>query len=118
MSCPVFIAESFAVRTSAHMLHLTSQSYAEHVALGSFYEDLVGFVDAYAEAYQGLNGRIAKFPSVTPDQTDDPIELLEEYLEAVQAEEKVVRNSQALLNIMVDIEQLTASTLYKLKFLK
>jgi hypothetical protein len=36
-----FIARAFAVRTAAHLAHLQSRSYAEHVALGGFYDSLV-----------------------------------------------------------------------------
>jgi len=118
MSCPVFIAESFAVRTSAHMLHLASHSYAQHIALNEFYEGMLDKVDSFAEVYQGVNGQIEKYPSITPDQTDDPVELLEEYLDTITAEERVCKNSQALLNILAELEQLTKNTLYKLKFLK
>lgn len=32
MSCPQFIAESMALRTAAHLAHLSSESYAQHVA--------------------------------------------------------------------------------------
>ena len=118
MSCPVFIAESFAVRTSAHFLHLSSQSYAQHVALAEFYDGMLDKVDAFAEVTQGANGRITKYPSITPDDTDDPVEQLEEYLDTITAEERVCKNSQALLNILAELEQLTKNTLYKLKFLK
>lgn len=117
MTCPAFIAESFAVRTAAHLLHLASTSYAQHVALNEFYDGLVPLVDAYAEVYQGLEGRIKKYPAVTPDDSDDPVELLEEYLETVMEEYPGAKYSQSLTNILVEIEQLTAQTLYKLKFL-
>ena len=59
MSTPAeFIARAFAVRTAAHLAHLRSRSYAEHVALGGFYDALIGLVDSYAEAHQGLFGLI------------------------------------------------------------
>lgn len=64
MSTPAeFIARAFAVRTAAHLAHLQSRSYAEHVALGGFYDPLVDLVDSYAEAYQGLFGLIEDYPA-------------------------------------------------------
>lgn len=39
--------------TNAHILHLQSTSYAEHQALGEFYDELGDLVDAFVEAYQG-----------------------------------------------------------------
>lgn len=116
MSCPDFIAQSFAVRTAAHLLHLTSSSYSQHVALGDFYDALMGLVDRYAEVYMGVEGHVKTFPSKTPPN-DTPIGLLEDYLEFVQAEQGD-DESEALENILAEIEELTAQTLYKLRFLK
>ena len=117
MSCPDFIAQSFAVRTAAHMLHLRSNSYAQHMALGDFYDTLTGLADKYAEVYMGLEGQIKSFPTVTPPRTE-PLDLLEDYLELVQAEQKEDADSQALLNILAELEELTAQTIYKVRFLK
>lgn len=118
MSCPDFIAQSFAVRTAAHLAHLTTRSYAQHVALDSFYSSLTDLVDKYAEVYTGLEQKIPTYPSVTPPNTT-PEKLLTDYLMRVRAEIKADdEGSQALLNILAEIEELTAQSLYKLKFLK
>ena len=58
MSCPQFIADSLALRTAAHLAHLSADSYSEHVALGEFYEALLDLVDSYAEVYMGLTQRV------------------------------------------------------------
>ena len=117
MSCPEFIARSFAVRTAAHLLHLRSNSYSQHVALGDFYEALTDKVDTYAEVYMGLEGQIKSFPSIAPTD-DEPVDLLESYLDRVREEQQEDADSQALMNILAEIEELTARTLYKLRFLK
>ncbi len=118
MSCPAFIAQSFAVRTAAHLLHLQSTSYAQHVALNEFYDALVPLIDAYAETYQGENGLIKNYPSVPPP-TDAPLTLLNDYLDLVREEhEEDEERSEALENILAEIEQLASTTIYKLRFLK
>ncbi len=117
MSCPTFVAESMAVRTAAHLAHLSTQSYAQHVALGEFYEALIGKVDAYAEVYMGLNSRISSFPLVTTPR-GSPEDILEGYLDAVQTEMTEDHKSEALKNILAEIEELTARTLYKIRNLK
>jgi DNA-binding ferritin-like protein len=117
MSCPNFIAECFALRTATHQLHLSSKSYAEHQALGEFYEALTDLTDKYAEVYMGLNKSIAKFPSY-PTPTGSPVELLEEFLDDIQEEFDEDDSKQSLLNILAEIEELTARTLYKLRNLK
>lgn len=117
MDCPEFIAKSFAVRTATHLLHLSSRSYAQHVALGDFYEALADKIDAYAEIYMGLEGHVASWPQARPPA--GPAEsVLADYLDLVQEEMDEDKDSQALMNILAEIEELTARTLYKLRFLK
>lgn len=118
MSCPEFVASSLATRTAAHILHILSRSYAQHNALGDFYEALTDKVDAYAEVYLGLDNSLRTFPSVPTPRTDDPIELLEGYLAEVQEEQAEDHDSEALKNLLAEIEELTARTLYKLRRLK
>lgn len=115
MSCPEFIAHSFAVRDTAHLLHLSTKSYAKHVALDEFYTGLLDHIDTYAEVYMGLTAQITKFPRITPPSTNDPLELLTDYLEAVKEEQAEDHGSEALKNILAEIEELTARTLYKVK---
>lgn len=117
MSCPEFIAKSFAVRTAAHLAHLASTTYAQHIALGDFYEALTDLIDTYAEIYQGTAGQIKTYPNALAPK-DPPIVLLENYLELVLAEQVEDRDGQALMNVLAEIEALTARTLYKLKFLR
>jgi len=117
MSCPQFIAESMALRTAAHLAHLTTTSYAQHVALGEFYEKLMDLVDAYAEVHMGLNKRIETFPNV-PVPRGSIADALEDYLEAIGAEAAEEKKSESLKNLLAGIEELTARTLYKLRNLK
>jgi hypothetical protein len=106
-----------AVRTAAHFLHLSSSSYAQHVALGDFYTALTDLIDKYAEVYMGLEDQIKSWPSGTLP-SGSPVSVLSDYLLSVRKEQKEDNDSQALLNILAELEELTAQTLYKLKFLK
>lgn len=117
MSCAEFVARSMAVRTAAHYLHLASKSYAEHMALGDFYEGLTDKIDSYAEVSQGLDGALMSLPDV-PLPTGAPISLLTRFLELITDEMEECDDSQALMNILAEMEELTARTLYKLRFLK
>lgn len=119
MSCPAFIAHSLNVRTAAHLAHLSSRSYAQHVALGDFYTALSDLVDKYAEVYMGLEGSIPTFPRNKALEHGSPVVLVRDYLESVRDEAKEDEHgSQALMNILAELEELTAQTLYKLQFLK
>lgn len=108
-----------AVRTAAHMAHLTTRSYAQHVALGDFYPALTDLTDRYAEVFMGMNRKIPKFPDVQPLSYADPLELVEDYLELIHAEQaEDEKRSEAMENILAELEELTAQTAYKLRFLK
>lgn len=117
MSCEQFIADSLALRTAVHLAHFSTQSYSQHMALGEYYEALTDLIDRYAETYMGLEGRVSKFPRAdTP--TEAPVTLLEDYLDDIRAEMEEDEQSQACLNILAEIEEQTARTLYKLKNLR
>lgn len=107
-----------AVRTATHLAHLTSKSYAEHMALAEFYEALPDIVDRYAEAYMAEHD-IPSFPSITPPR-GAPISILTAYLELVrdELEEDENERSETAETILADIEELTLGTLYKLKNLR
>lgn len=116
-TCPAFVASSFALRTAIHVAHLTTKSYAQHIALGDFYDSLEDLTDKYAEVYMGLEDEVPTFPMMKPP-SGAPVELLEDYLEAVKEEQAEDNDSEALKNILAEIEELTARTLYKLRNLQ
>lgn len=113
MSCPRFIAESMAVRTAAHLAHLTTRSYAAHKALDDFYTRLVPLVDRYAEAHLGEHGNVT-FPSAVPPK-GTPEEILGEYLELIREELDEEAEHKTKETILTEIEELVLSTLYKLR---
>lgn len=118
-SCPAFVAECFALRTAVHFAHLSSKSYAEHIALNEFYDGILELTDKYAEVYMGLTKQVpvSGWPA-TELPTGTPVAMLEEFLEDIAEEEDEDSDHQSLLNILAEMEELTAQTLYKLKNLK
>ena len=67
----------FHARTFAHLLHLQTRSYAQHMALDALYNDIGGLVDAYVEAFQGRYGVIVEYPnSLPPFPVSDPIQFI------------------------------------------
>jgi hypothetical protein len=111
-----FVMTLFHARTAAHVLHLNATSYAQHVALSGFYDDIVGLVDAFAEAYQGRYGLIETYPAGYKHPTDAVafFTQLRKWVEERRAECEVTE----LQNMIDEILSLLDSTIYKLKFLK
>ena len=113
------IAVMFLSRDVAHREHLKSTSYAQHMALGDFYEDVIEKADALAETYQGMGTLIDDIPYMDHDGEGNIVAVLKKHLVLIQKfREKCSVKSAALENVFDDVETLYLSTLYKLKFLK
>jgi len=104
--------------TNAHLLHWMTNSYAEHKALGKYYEAIPDLVDQFAEAYMGRYGQFKSFPDDYYLPTDDPVEYFEGIKYFVQDSREVIPEDTELQNLIDEIAQLIDSTLFKLKFLK
>lgn len=113
-----FMGLLFASRDYAHKAHLATESYAEHKALNSFYDDIVDLADSLAEAWMGRNEKkIGEIPTINVPK-GEPLAVMKRLLEVVQDTRDFVGQDTVLSNIVDEIEQLYSSTIYKLKFLK
>jgi len=57
-SVEVLVGYLLALRTQFHVYHLLTLSYAEHMAIGEFYDSLTGHIDGIAETLIALGGSI------------------------------------------------------------
>jgi len=116
----VFISVVFASRDFAHKSHLGTHSYAQHIALGSFYDDIVGLGDSLVEAWQGRHFELlGEIPDFKTSNKDDPVKVLKQHLQLLEeSRDDVAGHDTALQNIIDEIVSLYLSTLYKLHFLK
>jgi hypothetical protein len=114
------IAILFLSRELAHRAHLRTQSYAQHMALGSFYEDIVGAADAIAEAYQGRHGIIADIPMLDNESKGTIDDILEKHLGMIEKlrYSAVERGDTAIQNLIDEAVAHYLSVLYKLRNLK
>lgn len=105
--------------TTTHIMHLQTPSYAEHKALGEFYEEVGDLVDSFVESYQGKYGILQNYPKTYELPTDEPVS----YLKALGAEVEQYRRQPGfpqdseLQNELDNIANLINGTLYKLRFL-
>jgi len=105
--------------TNAHILHLTTKSYAEHKALQGYYTKLDDLVDDFVEAFQGKYGLLHDFTAdyALPGQPIEYLTYLKDEVATLRRSEKFPQDSE-LQNTVDEIAQLIDSTLYKLRFLK
>ena len=111
-----FVAVLLHSATATHFLHLQTQSYAQHVALGEYYDKIVELADKWAEAYQGCYDRIKQYPSDFA-LAKEPVEYLKTIKRYVDAHRNDLPDDSALQNIVDEIVGQIDSTLYKLRFL-
>lgn len=107
-------------RTQAHILHLQTKSYPEHMALNAYYDGITALIDGLVESYQGQYGIIENYKSYDIQNyksTDDTIKYLTGICEKVDKLRDCCKDSY-IQNQIDTICELVNSTLYKLKFLK
>ena len=113
------LCEMLEASAQAKVFHWQTSSFAEHEALGDFYEAFNPLVDKFIESYQGCYGRIMMGcdMEVKPYTLDAPIAFLEEFKSYISggARMLVIGNS-ALTNILDEINGLVDQTIYRLTF--
>lgn len=103
----------------AHMWHLNTNSYAQHKALGTFYEDLTGLVDSFIEGCMAYYNVVQPTgQSYTFTTSEDAVEGLSQFLNITQQVHTELQDKPGLTNILEDILSLTEKTLYKLQHLQ
>lgn len=119
MSAADFVGELFLARDVAHSVHLNTRSFSKHMALNTFYDEVIELADKFAEAYQGRHGLIGPITLKSARKTTNIVEFLKDSLAEIEANryKDCEKSDTALQNIIDEIVGLYLSTLYKLQFL-
>lgn len=119
MKCAEFVGMMFLGRDVAHSVHLNTRSFSKHMALGTFYDNIIELADKFAEAYQGKYGLIGPISLMNARKTSNIVEFLQDQVDEIEKAryELCDKSETALQNIIDEIVGLYLSTLYKLKFL-
>ena len=113
------LCEMLEASAQAKVFHWQTSSFAEHEALGEFYDDFNGLMDKFIEAYQGCYGRIMLGCEleVKPYTMEAPAEFLKSFKEYISTGARMtVLGNSALSNILDEINGLVEQTLYRLTF--
>lgn len=116
-----FVSTLFASRTQAHIFHLQTDSFAEHAALNTYYDEIVGITDGIVESYQGKYGIIRGYGNVALQEfqnCDGVISYFEVLYMYVEKSRQMIPQDSYIQNQIDEVVALIASTLYKLRFLK
>jgi len=107
-------------RTQAHTLHLQTKSYAEHIALNGYYDDISGLIDGLIESYQGKYTILIGYKQYSIEDYKDTtttVNYLKDLCEKVNELRDCCKDSY-IQNQIDTVCELINSTLYKLRFLK
>ena len=113
-----FISTLFNSRTQAHIYHLQTNSYAAHVALGAYYDEIVDLADGLVESYQGRYGILRGYQGQASFKEDENaityFEALCKYIETIRQQ---LPQDTYIQNEIDTVVALVETTKYKLKFL-
>jgi hypothetical protein len=114
-----FVGQLFLARDVAHSVHLNTRSFSKHMALGTFYDEIIDLADAFAEAYQGRHGLMGPITLQSGKKTNNIVEFLEGQLADIEAARYDVcdKTDSSLQQLIDNIVELYLTTLYKLRFL-
>lgn len=117
------VSRVFYTRNAAHLQHwkVTGPgSFSQHMALGSFYDDIIEKLDSIVEAYQGYFDLIAMVPPKTgPLLPKDIVVAISDDCDWImENREEIAKNNPTVENLIDDLLSTYMSTLYKLRNLK
>lgn len=110
-------ARSRALATTTHFAHLSTDSFSEHSALATFYEEIITLVDKFCEAYIGLYGKFITLPPIQPEMKL-AVEAIIEHRDWITKNRSLITDDSALQNIIDESVELCNTTIYKLQKLK
>ena len=110
-------ARARALATTTHFAHLSTDSFSEHMALATFYEEIVETIDSFCEAYIGQYGKFITLPAVVP-QMQIAVDAILEFRAWIAENRTLITDDSSLQNIIDESVELCNTTIYKLQKLK
>jgi hypothetical protein len=109
----------FLARDLAHREHLKTKSFAQHMALDSFYNEIIAKADAIAEAYQGAYELMKDIPITGFTGSVTIVETLQSHVAWIKENRYKVcsKEDTCIQNLIDESVAIYLSTLYKLRFL-
>lgn len=112
------VALLFLARELTHRAHLKTRSYAEHVTLEAFYDQVVELADGFAESWQGEHDALLDIPLIDNSFDGEIADILDQQKAWIADHREAATGGDTSLQNQVDaIVQLYQSTIYKLRFL-
>ena len=115
MSIQELTSRVFQARDIAHRAHWLASSYAKHIALNEFYDNVLDAVDELVECYQGQFGLIDTFEVHTVPVVD-VVKYLSDESDWIEAHrDKIAQGSAAIASLVDVLVSVYLRTIYKLE---
>ena len=105
-------------RNQAHIYHLQTSSYAKHIALNEYYEEIIDLIDGVAEAYQGKYEILTDYKMIGVladiEEEDNVLTYIEKIARYCELKREKLPQDGFLNNIYDDIDTLLRTTQYKI----
>lgn len=114
MACQILHSQK-----QAHIFHLGTKSFAEHMALNGYYTGIDELIDGIIESYQGKYGLLTNYKSYKNQSYKNKNQVLKYFtglLNMIEEKRESVEDSY-IQNQIDGVQELIYSTMYKLKFL-
>ena len=114
MACQILHSQK-----QAHIFHLGTKSFAEHMALNGYYGGIDELIDGIIESYQGKYGLLTNYKSYKNQSYKNKNQVLKYFTGLLNTiEEKRDCCDDSYIQNQIDtVQELIYSTMYKLKFL-
>ncbi len=114
-----FISTLLHSATITHLMHFKTQSYSQHVALNTYYDEIPDLVDSLVESIQGAYEMIIEpYPSMFGTGDAEPLAYMISLRNYVRDYRGELPQDSEIQNEIDNIANLLNHTVYKLKFLK
>lgn len=117
-----FIGTLLHSATITHLMHFQSEgegSYAEHKALGAYYEGIVDLIDSVTESIQGAYDIIVDgYPNAYANTSSEPLEYMKSLRAYVRNKRSELPQDSEIQNEIDNVANLINTTCYKLERLR
>jgi len=117
MEFATLISHLLHSRTQIHIFHWQTTSFAEHMALNTYYDEIVELIDGLVESYQGKYGIVTGYSNyklIEYKGNNQTIAYLEQLYEVVYNMYNSTEDTY-IQNQLDGVTELIRSTIYKLK---
>jgi hypothetical protein len=115
-----YVSLLFLARDLAHRVHLKTRSFSEHMATNTFYNEIIGSADDFAQQFEGCYGILLDIPLMANEHKGTLLDVLEKHTKWIEDNREKIcpRTNTALHNVIDEAVGIYNQALYHLRFLK